>query len=240
VNIVNASQVSCKTDWQFWLGHLLFPLLIAVTLLLTLEFTLVDLWLADRWFAIEGGAWSLMDHWVTYDLIHHYGKRLIISFALILIGLLISSMHFPGLRQWRRPVGYLLICMLVLPATVTKLKHFATVPCPFALARYGGDLMYLHNFQYLFIQNAGGNCYPSGHASGGFALVAMYFATYRNTTRPCLFLLPGFVIGWIFALGQQARGAHFLSHDLASLSICWFGALLLFVLIKPHARFSDN
>ena len=49
-----------------------------------------------------------------------------------------------------------------------------------------------------------------------------------------LFLLPGMVIGFTFALGQQARGAHFISHDLWTLSLCWFGALGLFLLFQPH------
>ncbi|HET6591419.1 MAG TPA: hypothetical protein VFG48_00750, partial [Xanthomonadales bacterium] len=37
----------------------------------------------------------------------------------------------------------------------------------------------------------------------------------------------------VIALGQQARGAHFLSHDLWTLSWCWFGALGLFLLFRP-------
>jgi membrane-associated PAP2 superfamily phosphatase len=31
-------------------------------------------------------------------------------------------------------------------------------------------------------------------------------------------------LGVIFGLAQQARGAHFLSHDLVSLGICWLCA----------------
>jgi len=41
------------------------------------------------------------------------------------------------------------------------------------------------------------------------------------------FLLPGLVMGFAFGLAQQLRGAHFISQDLWSVSIDWFGALLL-------------
>ena len=42
-----------------------------------------------------------------------------------------------------------------------------------------------------------------------------------------LLLIPGLVIGISFGLAQQLRGAHFLSHDVWSAAICWFGALFL-------------
>ncbi len=51
-------------------------------LLTVLEQTSVDLWLADRWFALEGGAWAWRDHWLAYDVIHHHGKQLLIGFGL--------------------------------------------------------------------------------------------------------------------------------------------------------------
>jgi len=228
---------SCwQPDRRFWASHFFLPLMIAITALGLLETTAADVWLADRWFAFEGGEWSLRNHWLAYDVIHHHGKQLIIAIALMLVALLFLSLRSDRLRQWRRPMAYFLTCMLVLPATVAELKHFMTIPCPWSLARYGGELLYFHNHEYAISQNAGGNCFPSGHASGGFALLAGYFAAYRNTGKPWLFLLPGLLIGSLFALGQQARGAHFLSHDLATLSICWFGALGLFLLIKPCRR----
>jgi membrane-associated PAP2 superfamily phosphatase len=41
-------------------------------------------------------------------------------------------------------------------------------------------------------------------------------------------LLAAGLVWAVFSLGQQARGAHFLSHDLASLAIVWFVQLLLY------------
>ena len=31
----------------------------------------------------------------------------------------------------------------------------------------------------------------------------------------------GLLAGTVFGLAQQLRGAHFLSHDVASLAVCW-------------------
>lgn len=234
---VFAATKDWRPDVTFLLWHGLLPLVVAIGLLWVMESSGLDLWLADRWFAMEGGEWSLKSHWLTSDLIHHYGKQMVIAIAMVLPVLLLVSFRIKRLRPWRRPVGYLLTCMLVLPGFIAGLKRFSTVPCPWSLERYGGVMEYRHSLEYALAYGAGGNCFPAGHASGGFVLIALYFATFGRVQRSWPLLLPGLFIGWVFALGQQARGAHFLSHDLWTLSVCWFGAFGLFLLIKPWRSF---
>lgn len=189
-----------RPDTRFWVAHLVLPLLVAAMLLTFVERSGIDLWLADQWFAVEGHRWAWRDHWLTYDVIHHFGKQMIIGFGLLLLTLIALGYRTARLRRWRMPLSYLL------------------------------------TFGYSPGVTAFGHCFPSGHSSGGFALLAIYFAAFPYTRRPALFLLPGLVIGFIFALGQQARGGHFLSHDLWTLSLCWFGALALFLLFRPQRR----
>jgi len=220
-------------DKRFWLIHVLIPLLVAVSLLTTLELTNVDLWLADRWYAVEGGQWAWRDNWLASDIIHHRGKQGVIAFGLIVFSLIVLSFRFSRLKRWRLPMSYLLTSMAVLPAFIALWKRVSPVPCPWDLTRYGGDTVYQRTFEHIFGLTDVGHCFPAGHASGGFALVALYFAAYLYTRRPALFLLPSLAVGWTFAFGQEARGAHFLSHDLWSLSLCWFGALGLFLLFRP-------
>ena len=227
-------QPSCwRPDLRFWLLHLALPLAAALALLTLLERTSVDLWLADRWFALEGGMWAWRDHWLAYEVIHHHGKQLVIAFGLLVLALIALSFRLVRLRRWRLPMTYLLTGMALLPALIAWFKRISPVACPWDLTRYGGETDYLRTFDYSFGFTDAGHCFPSGHASGGFALLALYFAVYLYVRRPALFLLPGLLVGTVFALGQQARGAHFLSHDLWSLSLCWFGALGLFLLFRP-------
>ena len=129
---------------------------------------------------------------------------------------------------------FLLTTMALVPASIATFKRISPVPCPWDILRYGGDLPYLPTFEYAFGPASSGHCFPAGHASGGFILFALYFVSLPFTHKPLArFLLPGIVVGWIFALGQQSRGAHFLSHDVWTMSICWFGALALFLLFRP-------
>jgi len=69
--------------------------------------------------------------------------------------------------------------------------------------------------------------------------VCFYFVYRDRSRRMATAALIGALLVWaVFALGQQARGAHFLSHDLASLAIVWFVQLGIYVklLRQPHQR----
>lgn len=222
-----------RASQRFWLSHFWVPLAIACTVLFLLERAPLDLWLADQWYALEGGQWSLRNHWLSYDLLHHRGKQFIIAIGAVVLLLAALSFPYPRLREWRAPMFYLFTCMAVVPALITSFKRISPVNCPWDLSRYGGHLPYVPTFKHSFGVTDLGHCFPSGHAAGGFILLAVYFAALPFVKRPARFLLPGLVVGWLFALGQQSRGAHFLSHDLWSLSICWFGALGLFLLFRP-------
>jgi membrane-associated PAP2 superfamily phosphatase len=182
---------SWRPDRRFWLFHLALPLAAAALLLTVLERTSVDLWLADQWFALEGGLWAWRDNWLAYDVIHHHGKQMLIAFGLVLLVLIALSFRVPGLRKRRMPLVYLLTSMALLPALIASSKRFSPVPCPWDLVTYGGDKMYQHSFEYTFGVAQSGHCFPAGHAAGGFALLAVYFAAYLYARRPALFLVPG-------------------------------------------------
>ena len=58
-----------------------------------------------------------------------------------------------------------------------------------------------------------------------------YFIFYRSNRRLAIGgLLTGVVTGSVFALAQQLRGAHFASHNLWTILLCWAVALLLYTL----------
>ena len=85
----------------------------------------------------------------------------------------------------------------------------------------------------------GGRCFPGSHASTGFALMAFYFVLFDTRPRLARVLLAAAVaLGTIFSVGQQARGSHFLSHDLTSAALAWFELLGLWWLLlrSPAAR----
>jgi membrane-associated PAP2 superfamily phosphatase len=234
---MNQTRKPTSPHWQpgenFWLWHLWIPLAAAVVVLYGIEQTGFDMWLARQWFALEGGEWAWRNNWISYELIHHHGKQGIIAIGLTALGLIIGSFFLQRFRYWRMPMSYLLATMALVPAAIAYFKHYSPVHCPWSLVEFGGDQPYVRTFDHFFMATDMGHCFPSGHASGGFILLAMYFAALPFARRPARFLVPGIIVGVIFALGQQSRGAHFLSHDLWTLTICWFGALFMFLAFRP-------
>lgn len=177
-------------------------------------------------YAWQGGAWALRDHWFTVDVIHTGGKRLVAAVWLVLaLGTLVAWRR-PAFAPWRRPLVVLLGTVLASVALVASIKYSVPMDCPWSLSAYGGDLPRIGLFEARPAHLPRNGCFPAAHASSGFAWVALYF--FFVAVRPAwrhAGLALGLGVGTVFAASQELRGAHFLSHDLTTLMICWTLAL---------------
>ena len=125
------------------------------------------------------------------------------------------TIHFPSL--------ILLLSLVLVPACIAAGKQISNIYCPYELQAFGGPRTYQHVLEPASSENAGhsrGKSFPAGHASGGFALMGLYFCfTSRRASR--IGLGTGLVLGWAMGIYQMARGAHFLSHTLFSMLAAW-------------------
>lgn len=185
-----------------------------------------DLVVADALYALQGGHWALRDHWFTVDVVHVGGKRLVAGAFLALVVLAIVAWRRPAFAPWRRPIVVLLGSVLASVAIVASIKYSLPMDCPWSVSAYGGQLPHIGLFETRPDGFPRNSCFPAAHASSGFAWVALYFlfATVRPRWR-YVGLLVGLGLGAVFATSQELRGAHFLSHDLTTLMICWTVAL---------------
>ncbi|GGB80254.1 hypothetical protein GCM10011352_02440 [Marinobacterium zhoushanense] len=120
---------------------------------------------------------------------------------------------------------------------VALAKQMTGVECPWNLQPFGGTQVYLPLLQQLLQGGGDGVCFPAGHASAGYAWLALYFAAKTAAPRwRYAALAVGLGGGLLFGLSQQLRGAHFLSHDLWSMVLCWYAVMLLARLMLPAHR----
>lgn len=203
--------------------HLLMPGMLFATVVLLLQGTHVDLRLADAIYRWEGGVW-MRHYWVLDTVIHGGGRLLAGVMLLTLLGALAGSFVSPRLRVYRKGLVYLVTVILCAFALINALKAISGIPCPWSVVRYGGSEQ-IRDVWSGFTFTRG--CFPAGHASGGYVWVALYFfaLAYFPGLRYTA-LATGLVLGLVFGLGQQLRGAHFLSHDIWTLAICWYVSLL--------------
>lgn len=218
---------------RFWRRHAVLPALMfaaAFAVLMTGDF---DLRIADvLFFNQPTGEWIGAYTWWAYDLIHTGGSALVRVVGAGALVTLAIGFWWPGWRRFRRPAAYLALGLALVPATVAGLKQVTNVDCPWDLDRYGGERPHVRLFADRPDELPRGKCFPGSHSSSGFALMAFYFALLGPRPRLARYALAGAVlIGVIFSFGQQARGAHFLSHDLASAAIAWFLLLALWRLM---------
>jgi membrane-associated PAP2 superfamily phosphatase len=217
-------------DRRFWISHGVVPLLAFVALATLLALTDIDAWIADRYFYdFDAGLWPARSSWWARDLVHTGGRdaiRLVALVALVCLGL---SFRGDRRRHWRRPAAFVFTSLVVSVALVGTLKQLTNVDCPLDLERYGGTRPFVPIFGDRPDGLPRAACFPGSHSSSGFALLCFYFLLRRR--RPAAAraaLAAALVVGSVFSLAQQARGAHFLSHDLWSAFLVWFICLGLY------------
>lgn len=213
---------------RFALTHLWAPLAVFSLLLAVIAAGDIDTSLADGLYTWEGHRWALRQTFGTEVLVHRAGRDLSLLAWCTVFGTWLFSLRHEAWRPWRKPLGYLVASTLAATALVAWIKGWSNMDCPWDLARYGGARPFVGLFELRPVGLGRGVCFPAGHASGGYAWVALYFffAAIRPRWR-WWGLAAGLSVGLLFGISQQLRGAHFLSHDVWALGICWTTAALM-------------
>jgi membrane-associated PAP2 superfamily phosphatase len=215
---------------DFLLRHL-GPALPVVVLLLALETTAIDSAVSGWFFDPAAGVFPLRRSGLLEVLGHQWAKELIILVAGCVIGMYFLSFVQPALRPHRRLLLFLSLALTLAPLAVTLLRLSIARHCPWNLEEYGGFAPHLSLFDAAPPGMSPGHCFPSGHASAGFALFAFYFAgrALGNRRIARAGLWGGLAAGMAFGMVRVAQGAHFLSHNLWSALVCWLVILALYV-----------
>lgn len=220
---------SAARDERFHHAHFWLPLLAFAVLAVSLMLLHGDVWIADRLYAWQGHRWALKDAFLTQTLIHIGGRDLSTVAWLVAAAMWGVARLRADLAPWRKPLAYLVLSTLLGTTLVAWVKSWSNMDCPWDLLRYGGDRAYIGLLGLRPVGLSRGVCFPAGHASAGYAWMALYF--FFLAARPrlrWLGLAIGIAAGLLFGIAQQLRGAHFLSHDLWTAAICWMSALGLY------------
>ena len=222
---------------------LLRPLLV-LSLLFGLCYGLnADFALAGFWYQLQGHDWALQHYWLTEDVLHRGVRSLnqwVIAALLLHFAVQTIRQKYQQQRSLSVPMpasrwtparqqahGRLLMSLALSLAGVAILKHSVPMDCPWDLQPFGGDQTFIGLFSSWPANRAPNACFPAGHASIGYAWLGLYFfclQLYPLLARPALIF--SLLLGISLGLVQQLRGAHFISHDIASAAWCWSMACL--------------
>lgn len=225
------------TRVSFLLRHL-GPALAGAALLLALEKTGVDSAVSRWFFDPEARAFPLRyNQWLEL-LGHEWAKALIVLVTVCTIGSYLMSFVVPALEPRRRLLLFLSAALTAAPLAVVLLKAASVRHCPWSLQEFGGSAPHLTLFDAVVPGWSPGHCFPSGHASAGYSLLAFYFAgrTLGSRTLARVGLWGGLVVGTAFGVVRVAQGAHFLSHNLWSALVCWLVILAFYLVLLGRAE----
>lgn len=210
---------------RFLVRQLAFLLPLGAALFALEHYTDVDFMLARLFYSPELGAFPLKSLPLLSFWGHEVARDAVIVFSLCL-----------AYRAWRTRdarLGVTVLAMALASLAVSSLKAASAHSCPWELSAFGGDAAFFRLLDAVPLFAGSGRCFPGGHASGGFTLMALYF--YWRGSHPArarFALAAGLVAGGLMGLVQMARGAHFLSHNLFSAYVVWCVVVAVFAVYE--------
>lgn len=203
---------------EFLLWHWLVPTAVTLVVFTVLRLMKIDEYLAGQFF--NGYNWPYRENWWLSELIHNAGHKI----ALAAYAALVLIMVYRWARNYSNAgIAYALTSIGLSVLAVNLCKTLLHFPCPWDALNNLGQFS-----AYAWLPKRAG-CFPSGHASSGYAWLCFYYVArmYFPHLRTVLATL-AMALGLCFGIAQQIRGAHFLSHDLICLYVCWMVASLMY------------
>ncbi|WP_460926409.1 phosphatase PAP2 family protein [Pseudomonas sp. MC6] len=141
--------------------------------------------------------------------------------------------------DYRRDFLFVVVAFAVCTGVIHFLKSHTSVYCPIETTLYGGKMAHIEwysNFQ-LFHEAGSGRCWPGGHASGGFTMLALYFVARRYQWRFSSAILWGsLLLGFVYGTTRVLQGWHYMSHTFWAGIFVWLACLLTALAFYGRAR----
>ncbi|WP_172449239.1 phosphatase PAP2 family protein [Bowmanella denitrificans] len=204
--------------------HLLVTCLALILCILIFELTALDMQIqqllynqgSHQWW------WDKQEFWARllfYDGI----KVVLLVFFLSLLLMFVVSFIKHAIKPLRPGLLIVMLSMLSVPATVGLLKATTNMACPVNLLQFGGKVEHVPLFSAYPADKrpaAPQKCFPAGHASGGFSLLALIFLMPTDRARQWA-IVGALSLGWLMGGYKMLIGDHFLSHTLVSMLLSW-------------------
>ena len=199
---------ACTLLWLMPVGGALDQQFIRPFVNMPLGFQLKKYWWYDQF------AHGYLKHWLTFILVF------------LLVRLCLHRILPKYLQtQYHAQYATFLMMAILSMSVVSIIKHYSNHACPWDILDQG-SLQTLGIIQFL-PQLGEGGCFPGGHASLGYAWLTGFFAFCPVQKRLAYFyLFSGLVLGTGMGWIQMMRGAHFMSHNLWTMWLCYFVGFL--------------
>ncbi|QPN43157.1 phosphatase PAP2 family protein [Priestia aryabhattai] len=242
-------QLSRRT--AFYASNLGIPLLLAVIVFLLFDITHLDQQISNLLLDPATGQFLLL-HNQWFEKATHKWPRVLPNWTgeLAIIGSLLSfvwplTAKFPHLvssrlfqatrigtalrftTRHRRDFFYVVVTFAACTGVIHYLKSHTGIYCPVETTLYGGAAPHKEWFTHFhWLDKApAGRCWPGGHASSAFTLLAVYFVALRHRWPHIRKLLVVILsLGFVYGTTRVLQGWHYMSHTFWAGIFVWLTA----------------
>jgi membrane-associated PAP2 superfamily phosphatase len=195
----------------------------------------IDLYVQDMFYNFSTRQWLLESHLQPYRFIFYDGiKKLLIVIAVCFLLAFVFFHKKPLIQEYKRGILILILSAIFIPLIVGGLKKETNMPCPKDEQHYGGiyprTAVWQPYSDEFNLKHGRIKCWPAGHASGGFALLSLFFL-FKKRRNKIIGVTVGLITGWSMGLYKMIIGDHFLSHTVITMVLAWLIILLIVKLV---------
>lgn len=210
--------------------QIILTCVVLACVVLLFAFTDFDIVVQDTFFNFELKQWIVdRDDGFAKLVFYDGAKNVFYVFIATLLAGLLFFRHTQLIQSYKR--GFLIVCLsaISVPLAVSSLKIITNIPCPKNIFRYDGNYPYVtllskrpDNYQHMKKMR----CFPAGHASGGFALLSLFFLFEKRKNKIIAFS-SAMIVGWSTGMYKVLIGDHFISHTIVTMILAWLIILLI-------------
>jgi len=188
---------------------------------------------------------ALQHAWLLERVLHDGLRRtMVLAYLLLCAWALWGGWPRSALTRRERVSVALLVGLSLL--AVNLVKNGSHTSCPWDTQDFGGAVRWVSHWAWGQADGGPGRCFPGGHASSGFAFLALALpwlapapGVQRRREVGLRWLAVALAIGLIAGVVQTLRGAHYPSHSLWTLCLCASVSLLGWRIARPGPAPAD-
>ena len=192
----------------------------------------IDIEIQNLFYNHQSNLWILHKHSEPYHFIFYdLARKIPLLLLVVTLILLLFFKNISWVQRYKKGLLIVMLSIIFVPSITVGMKKNTHMPCPKHLIQYGGNYPHTavwekYNDSYSTLKPQ--HCWPAGHASGGFALLSLFFL-FRKKKYKILALTLALISGWSMGIYKMLIGDHFFSHTLLTMLLAW---LIILIIVK--------
>lgn len=221
--------------------QILLTTILLIVVICLFQFTNLDIFIQSFFYDFESKNWLIDKNEPILKLFLYDGlKKAIIIFNVLILIALIFFRKKQIIQEYKKGLLIVLLSAIFIPSIIGTLKAITNTPCPCNIINFGGtypDIKVFDKYPEDFIQKSKAKCWPAGHASGGFALMSLFFL-FKKPRNQKIALISVLILAWSMGNYKMLLGDHFLSHTIITMLLAWLIILIIvkFISFKQQRR----